>query len=169
MKSLLLLLWPKSSNNYDQVCERFTGHTILPFIIFTVKQLNPNWMKDELGTRYAASDNGWIDQGLFILVDGSFSANAVASRPLLLLLDSVVPISNPIQSNLQKTTMLCAPTQNIRMSATQFLTFWTTKIALETGVPSIDGTKVCNNHFNGLFKEAWLKAISLKNVIGGFR
>ena len=47
-------------------CANATGHTIPPLIIFAAKQLNPNWMKDELpGTSYAVSDNGWIDQDLF--------------------------------------------------------------------------------------------------------
>ena len=46
-------------------------------------------MKDEVaGSRYAVSDNGWIDQELFhYLMTDHFLAHAVASRPLLLLLD----------------------------------------------------------------------------------
>ena len=47
-------------------CASATGHTIPPFITFAAKQLNPNWMIDELaGTRYAVSDNDWIDQDHF--------------------------------------------------------------------------------------------------------
>ena len=46
-------------------------------------------MKDELaGTRYAVSDNDWIDQHLFhFWLTEHFLENAVANRPLLLLLD----------------------------------------------------------------------------------
>ena len=70
-------------------CASATGHAIPPFIIFAAKQLNSLWMKDEVaGSRYAVSDNGWIDQELFhYWLTDHFLAHAVASRPLLLLLD----------------------------------------------------------------------------------
>ena len=70
-------------------CASATGHAIPPFIIFAAKQLNSLWMKDEVaGSRYAVSDNGWIDQELFhYWLTDHFLAHAVASRQLLLLLD----------------------------------------------------------------------------------
>ena len=70
-------------------CGSATGQAIPPFIIFAAKQLSPLWMKDEVpGSRYAVSDNGWIDQELFhFWLTDHFLTHAVASRPLLLLLD----------------------------------------------------------------------------------
>ena len=62
-------------------CANATGHSISPFIIFAAKQLNPNWMKDELpGTRYAVSDNGWIDQDLFHFWQTAFSTKCSSKQ-----------------------------------------------------------------------------------------
>ena len=47
-------------------CGSASGHVIPPFIIFAAKQLNPLWMRDEVGgSRYGVSDKGWVDQELF--------------------------------------------------------------------------------------------------------
>ena len=53
------------------------------------KTLNPEWMKDEPpGTKYAHSENGWINTELFELwFNNHFLTHAVSSRPLLLILD----------------------------------------------------------------------------------
>ena len=43
-----------------------TGQVTLPFIIFSGKQINPFWTEDGVnGSRYAVSDNGWVDQEFF--------------------------------------------------------------------------------------------------------
>ena len=66
-----------------------TGQSLPPFIVFAAKQINPRWHTDEVpGTRYAVSDNGWVDQELFHhWLDEHFLSNATPHRPLLLLLD----------------------------------------------------------------------------------
>ena len=65
-------------------CGSVTGQSLLPFIIFTAKQINPRWRTDEVpGTRYAVSDNGWVDQELFHhWLDEHFLSNATPHRPL---------------------------------------------------------------------------------------
>lgn len=70
-------------------CGSAMGQTIPPFVIYAAKQLNPLWMKDEVpGTRYAVSDNGWIDQELFhFWLTEHLLMRAVQGRPLLLLID----------------------------------------------------------------------------------
>lgn len=70
-------------------CGSATGQIISPFIIFATKQHNPLWMEDEIiGTRYAVSDRGWIDQDLFNhWLQQHFLSNSVSHRPILLLLD----------------------------------------------------------------------------------
>ena len=56
---------------------------------YNAKTLNPEWMKDgPPGTKYARSENGWIDTDLFENWFGHhFLTRAVSSRPLLLILD----------------------------------------------------------------------------------
>ena len=63
-------------------CGSATGQILPPFIIFAAKQINPQWCTDEVsGTRYAISDNGWIDQELFhFWLDEHFLSNVT---PLL--------------------------------------------------------------------------------------
>ena len=70
-------------------CATAAGQTLPPFIIFAAKQLNPLWTRNEVpGTRYGVSDKGWADQELFhIWLKEHLLTNAVAQRPLLLLLD----------------------------------------------------------------------------------
>ena len=47
-------------------CGSATGQIIPPFIIIAAKQISPLWTQDEvIGSRFAVSDNGWVDQELF--------------------------------------------------------------------------------------------------------
>ena len=70
-------------------CVSASGHAIPPYVIFDTKKLNHAWTKGEVpGTRYGLSNKGWIDNVLFRdWLENHFITHAVASRPLLLLLD----------------------------------------------------------------------------------
>ena len=70
-------------------CGSATGQVIPPFIIFAGKQISPLWTENEVsGSRFAVSDNGWVDQELFnFWLTDHFLPNAPSGRPLLLLLD----------------------------------------------------------------------------------
>ena len=70
-------------------CVNAIGQAIPPYIIYNAKTLNPEWMKDgPPGTKYARSENGWIDTDLFEhWFNNHFLTHAVSSRPLLLILD----------------------------------------------------------------------------------
>ena len=49
-------------------CINAIGQAIPPYVIYNAKTLNPEWMKDgPPGTKYAHSENGWIDTELFEL------------------------------------------------------------------------------------------------------
>lgn len=83
----------RTTGNKSQItvvgCVSATGQAIPPFVIFDAKCLNIEWTKGEVpGTTYGLSTKGWIDSELFRgwLVD-HFLKNAVAARPLVLLLD----------------------------------------------------------------------------------
>ena len=70
-------------------CGNATGQAIPAFILFAAKQVNCLWTKNSVnGSRFAASDNGRIDQEMFYLfLTEHFISNAAYHRPLLLLLD----------------------------------------------------------------------------------
>ena len=97
-----------SSGKKNQItivaCGSATGQPTPPFVIFYAKQLNPLWTRDEVGgTRYGLSKKGWIDRELFHgwLVE-HFLKHAVASCPLLLLLDGHSSHYEPATIRLQK-------------------------------------------------------------------
>ena len=49
-------------------CVNAIGQAIPPYVIYNAKTLNPEWIKDgPPGTKYAHSENGWIDTELFEL------------------------------------------------------------------------------------------------------
>ena len=70
-------------------CVNAIGQAIPPYVINDAKTLNPEWMKGgPPGTKYANSENGWIDIDLFEhWFNNHFLTHAVSSRPLLLILD----------------------------------------------------------------------------------
>ena len=47
-------------------CVNAIGQAIPPYVIYNAETLNPEWMKGgPPGTKYANSENGWIDIDLF--------------------------------------------------------------------------------------------------------
>lgn len=83
----------RTSGNKSQVtviaCVSAAGQVIPPFVIFDAKMLNHDWTIGEVpGTRYGLSDTGWVDTYLFKRwLKDHLLEHAVASRPLLLILD----------------------------------------------------------------------------------
>ena len=160
-------------------CASATAHAIPPYIIFAAKQLNPLWMKDEVaGSRYAVSDNGWIDQELFhYWMTDHFLAHAVASRPLVLLLDGH-------SSHFKPETIRFAKDHNVVVFC---LSPHTTHECQPLdcslfGPLKVHWRNVCHSfyqkhptavitkfNFCGLFREAWLQAVTPENITGRFR
>ena len=69
-------------------CTSATGHIILPKVIFESKNVNQEWLHNEVtGTVYAMSDKGWINTPLFNKWFDHFLRHAPLGRPLLFLLD----------------------------------------------------------------------------------
>ena len=70
-------------------CVNAIGQAIPPYVIYNAETLNPEWIKDgPPGTKYANSENGWINTDSFKhWFNNHFLTHAVSSRPLLLILD----------------------------------------------------------------------------------
>ena len=82
----------RTSGNKAQItvigCVSASGQAIPPFVIFDTKSMNYEWTKGEVsGTAYGLSEKGWVDTVLFREWLKHFLQYAVASRPLLLVLD----------------------------------------------------------------------------------
>lgn len=160
-------------------CGSATGQIIPPFIIYAAKQLNPLWIRNEVGgSRYAVSDKGWVDQELFYLwLKEHFLENAVSRRPLLLLLDGHSSHFEPQSIQFAKENeivIFCLPPHTTHECQ-----------PLDVGLfgplkrhwqqechkfyqkhPSLVISKL---NFNLVFRQAWLNAVSPANICGGFK
>jgi len=160
-------------------CGNATGQAIPPFIIFAGKQVSPLWTDNEVnGTRYAVSDKGWADQELFYFwLKDHFLPNAVSRRPLFLLLDGHSSHFEPKTIQFAKDNdviIFCLPPHTTHECQPLDVSFFR---ALKTSWQQACHTFYQKNpykvisklNFNGVFKSAWLSAITPSNIIGGFK
>lgn len=160
-------------------CGSATGHAIPPFIIFAAKQLNHLWMKDEVpGSRFAVSDNGWIDQDLFhFWLTEQFLVHAVASRPLLLLLDGHSSHFKPETIRFAKDhniVVFCLPPHTTHecqpLDCSLFGPLKTQWRSVCHSFHQKHPTSVISKlNFCPLFKQAWVHAVTPEVVVSGFR
>ena len=136
-------------------------------------------MKDEVpGSRYAVSDNGWIDQDLFnFWLTEHFLTHAVSSRPLLLLLDGH-------SSHFKPDTIRFAKDHNIVVFCVQPHTTHECQ-PLDCSLFSplkVRWRSVCHSfhqqhptsvifklNFSQLFRQTWVQAVTTAVVSSGFR
>ena len=160
-------------------CGNATGQSIPPFIIFSAKQLNPLWMRDEIaGSRFAVSDKGWTDKELFFFwLKDHFLPNSVSFRPLLLLLDGHSSHFEPSTIRYAKENdcvIFCLPphtTHECQPLDCSFFgplkNYW--RDTCHTFYQKHPSQVISKLNFCSVFREAWLKAITPENIIGGFR
>lgn len=160
-------------------CGSATGQVLPPFIIFAAKQINPLWTQDEVsGSRYAVSDNGWVDQELFFFwLQEHFLSNAVSRRPLLLLLDGHSSHFEPntIDHAREKgviifclpphTTHECQPLDVSLFGALK--SHW--RDHCHKFYQKNPGKVISKLNFCSVFRQAWLNAVTPSNICGGFR
>ena len=160
-------------------CGSATGQIIPPFIIFAAKQINPLWTKNEVsGSSYAVSDKGWVDQELFkFWLKEHFLTNAIAHRPLLLLLDGHSSHFEPstIEFAKEKEVIICClpphtthECQPLDVSLFGSLkTHW--REQCHRFYQKNPGRVINKLNFNSVFRQAWLAAVTPSNICGGFR
>ncbi len=160
-------------------CGSATGQAIPPFIIFAAKQISPLWTVDEVnGTRYAVSDNGWVDQGLFYFwLKEHFLSNVVSRRPILLLLDGHSSHFEPNTIQFAKDNdiiIFCLPPhtthecQPLDCSFFRSLkTHW--QQSCHIFYQNNPGKQISKLNFCSVFKPAWHNAIKPSTIIGGFK
>ena len=160
-------------------CVSAAGYCIPPMIILDRKTLHPDMTIGELpGTTYmACPQKGWIDQELFKMwFEGDFLWYAPPIRPLILLMDG-------------HSAHFCPDT--IRMAAEQQVVLFTfppntTHVSQPLdkgcfGPLKIEWKKICHDNlvkegqvvtrytFSRLFSEAWMRSMTIKNILSGFR
>lgn len=160
-------------------CVSAAGHCIPPMIIWDRKTLQADMTKGELpGTIYGLSSKGWVDQELFqIWFEFHFLRYAPPVRPILLLMDGHSSHYCP------DTVFLAAKEKVILFTLPPNTTHLTQPLdkgcfgplknawrnACHDFMAENPGRVVTRYSFCSVFAEAWLQAMSMKNIIAGFK
>ena len=172
-----------STGNKAQVtvlaCCNAAGYTIPPLVIFDRKTLKPEMTVGEVpGTMYGLSSSGWIDTELFELwFAHHFLAHAPPVRPLLLLLDGHSSHFQPSfvrRAAEEQVIVFCLPPHTTHLTQPldkgcfgPLKMFW--RQECQSYLSSNPGKVVTQFQFSQLFSKAWLRGMSMSNIIAGFR
>ena len=160
-------------------CASAAGQILPPTIIFEAKKVNHAWTHGELpGTTYGCSDKGWITSDLFeSWLSEHFLKHAVSARPVLLLLDGHSTHNQPEVIRLardKEVIIFCLPphatheAQPLDCGVFSPLKAQWRQVA-HTFLQSNPGKIITKFNFNSLFADAWLRAVTPANVMGGFK
>ena len=160
-------------------CTNAAGYAIPPFVIFNRKSLNPELTKGEVpGTLYGLSDSGWMKRDLFYYwLLNHFLLYAPPTRPLMLLLDGhsthYCPEAIALAAE-ERIVMFALPpntthiTQPLDRSCFAPLKVVWREVCHEFCVKN-PGRVVTLYEFSYLFSKAWFKALTMENIVAGFR
>ena len=154
------------------------GSVMPPMVILDRKTLPPQFTEGEIpGTTYGLSAKGWIDQELF---DGWFATHflkhAPLSRPLLLLLDGHSSHYCPDTVRLaakEKVIIFALPPNTTHITQPldkgcfgPLKSYWKQECH---NYMSESGRVVNRYVFSRLLSKAWMNAMTIRNVMGGFK
>ena len=159
-------------------CVSAAGYCIPPMVIYGRKTISREMVKDEIpGTLYGLSPKGWMDQELFDLWLNHFLRYAPPARPLLLLMDGHSSHYCPTaihSASQQQVILFTLPPNTTHL--TQPLDkgiFGPLKIAwrrvCHEYIIEHPGRVVTHHCFSELFAKAWVRSMSMKNILAAFR
>ena len=160
-------------------CVRADGQSLPPMVIWNRKRLPIELPNGEVpGTIYGLSEKGWIDRELFYFwFCKLFLRYAPTCRPLLLLVDGHSSHYCPEAIRYaaeQRIIIFTFPPNTTHL--TQPLDkgmFGPLKIAWRETVHNYliknPGMVISKHNFSDVFSEAWLKSMTPKNILAGFR
>lgn len=160
-------------------CVSAAGHCIPPMIIWDRKTLHADMTKGELpGTIYGLSSKGWADQELFqIWFEFHFLRYAPPIRPILLLMDGHSSHYCPDTLFLaakEKVILFTLPPNTTHLTQPldkgcfgPLKSAW--RKACHDFMAENPGKVVSRYSFCSVFAIAWLQAMSMKNIIAGFK
>ena len=160
-------------------CCNAAGYTIPPMVILDRKRLPPEFSIGEVpGTIYGLSSNGWMDSELFDLwFRHHFLAYAPPTRPVLLLLDGHSSHYNLItieKAAKEDVIMFCLPPHSSHINQPldkgvfgPLKRYW--RQECHNFLVQNPGRVVTRHEFSQLFSKAWCNAMSMTNIMGGFK
>ena len=160
-------------------CANAIGHALPPFVIYDRKTLNPKLTCGEVpGTLHGLSSKGWMDRSLFNdWFFDHFLTNIPTARPVLLLMDG-------------HSSHYCP--EVIRAAAAERVVLFTLPPHTTHLIQPLDkgcfaplkaewrkccqeffaknpGQIITRYDFNEVFRDAWMRGMSMKNIISAFR
>ena len=172
-----------SSGSKGQVtvvgCVSAGGQCLPPMVIWDRKHLPPELAVGEVpGTIYGLSTKGWIDQELFDLwFTQHFLCYAPLVRPLLLLMDghsSHYCPSTIKTAAKEKVILFTLPPNTTHLTQPldravfgPFKVQW--RQACHRYIVEHPGARITKHNFSVVFSEAWVLAMTPKNIASGFR
>ena len=160
-------------------CASASGYTIPPMVIFDRKQLQVEMTRNEVpGTFYGLSDSGWMDMQLFEeWFKGHFLVHAPSARPLLLLLDGHSSHYNPRLLRIaaeEGVILLCLPPHTTHLlqpldngTFSSLKDHW--RRECQKFYAENPGKVLNRRNFMGVFHKAWVRGMTISNVIACFR
>ena len=160
-------------------CASASGYTIPPMVIFDRKHLQIEMTLGEVpGTFYGLSESGWMNSELFQeWFQNHFLVHAPSSRPLLLLLDghsSHYNVSTLRMAADESIILFCLPPHTTHLlqpldngAFSSLKQHW--RQESQHFFARNPGSVITRRNFMGVFQQAWVKGMSMSNVIGCFR
>ena len=160
-------------------CCSASGSVIPPLVVFDRKFLKPEYTHGEVpGTAYALSDSGWITAKIFDdWFHNHFLCYAPPVRPILLMLDGHSSHYNPsvIESAAEEGVIIfCLPPHTTHLTQPldkgcfgPLKNYW--KEECQTYLSKNMGKSITRFQFSQVFSKAWLRGMTMTNVIAGFR
>ena len=160
------------------VCASASGYTIPPMVVFDRKHLQVEMTAGEVpGTFYGLSDSGWMDAELFQeWFSNHFLVHVPSARPVLLLLDGHTSHYNPtfLKAAAEEgiivfclpphTTHLLQPLDNGAFASLK--DHWRNEC--QRFYSQNPGKVLNRRNFVGVFKKAWVQAMTISNVMACF-
>ena len=170
-----------SSGNKSQItiigCVNAAGYCIPPMVIYGRKTISAALVENEIpGTIYGLSSKGWIDQELFDQWFDHFLYYAPSTRPVLLMINGhsshYCPSTIYRASENEVILMALPPNTTHLMQPLDKGTYGPLMIewrkVCHDYIVQNPGKVVTQNNFSSLFLKAWMKSMTITNIMAGF-
>ena len=160
-------------------CCSAAGYAMPPTVIFDRKSLRHEFTAGEVpGTTYALSSSGWVNSEIFCSwFHDHFLTHASPQRPILLLLDGHSSHFEPsvVRSAAEEGVLIfCLPPHTTHLTQPldkgcfgPLKMFW--REECHSYLSRNPGKVVTRYQFSELFGRAWMRGMTMTNILGGFR
>lgn len=163
-------------------CGSAVGEKLPPYVIYKAKTADPAWMENgPLGTRYASSDSGWMEEAQFTEWFRSVFLPATESlrksKPVVLILDghgshiSLKVVTSARQNNV---VIFCLPPHTTHLLQPLDVSVFRTVKRVWKSILKEYKTEICQavvtkKAFPSLLRKLWEGSVYPEHLVSGFR